>query len=257
MTKLNEDGTVFYEIIDSVLKQDSVIFWTIKEKLNIYVKYEWLGGADSGWVNTESLHFLKETLSANHTLQNDSMRVWEFFYSCDPKPTRYYNSNAQTVSFQTSFYPLFYVNYTFQKNLGLTKYNYSNGGSGMGFHWNDIKNCELISSHIMNAEKGNGVVSEFLLEQNYPNPFNPTTTIRYVLPSSKQVNGTGLRAVSLILYDILGNEVTTLVNKQQQPGKYQTIFDGSRLSSGVYFYTLSATNETGSFSSAKKFVLLK
>jgi photosystem II stability/assembly factor-like uncharacterized protein len=85
----------------------------------------------------------------------------------------------------------------------------------------------------------------FTLFQNYPNPFNPTTTINYQIPSTGHV--------SLKIYDILGREIATLVNEEKSAGNYEIKFDGSNLSSGVYFYRL----QSGSFSETKKFVLLK
>jgi len=98
-------------------------------------------------------------------------------------------------------------------------------------------------------------VNEFSLSQNYPNPFNPKTVISYQLP----VNGN----VTLKVYDILGNEVATLVNEEKQPGVYEVEFNASSLSgsvsakggyaSGVYFYQLKA----GEFTSIKKMILLR
>ncbi len=91
----------------------------------------------------------------------------------------------------------------------------------------------------------------FELKQNYPNPFNPTTTIKYTIP---QLNGVETHGrVSLRVYNILGEEVATLVNKQQAPGNYTVQFDASNLPSGVYFYTL----RVGNFVATKKMILLK
>lgn len=87
--------------------------------------------------------------------------------------------------------------------------------------------------------------SVFSLSQNYPNPFNPATSIAYQLP----VNS----FVTLKIYDVLGKEVTTLVNEQKPAGKYKVQFDASELGSGVYFYTLSA----GNFVQSRKMILLK
>jgi len=84
-----------------------------------------------------------------------------------------------------------------------------------------------------------------LLGQNYPNPFNPTTTIRYQLSDSHDV--------LLRVYDALGREVATLVDRRQSAGEYAAVFDGSTLASGIYFYRLAA----GEFISEKKMVLLK
>jgi len=94
--------------------------------------------------------------------------------------------------------------------------------------------------------------NKFALEQNYPNPFNPSTSIRYTVPSVTLSEGEGSR-VSLKVYDVLGNEVTTLVNEQKPAGSYEVKFDAAGLSSGIYFYTLAA----GSFVETKKMILLK
>jgi hypothetical protein len=91
----------------------------------------------------------------------------------------------------------------------------------------------------------NTIPTEFSLLQNYPNPFNPRTTIKYSIPQKS--------FVSITVYDILGKEVSKLVNEEKQAGSYEVQFDGSRLSSGVYFYRLHA----GSFFKTKKLVLLK
>ncbi len=86
---------------------------------------------------------------------------------------------------------------------------------------------------------------KFLLEQNYPNPFNPSTVIRFsILKTSK---------VTLTVYNILGQIIVTLVNQNLQAGNHEVNFNGSNISSGVYFYRLNA----GSFTSTKKMLLLK
>ncbi|PIP76683.1 MAG: hypothetical protein COW85_12910 [Ignavibacteria bacterium CG22_combo_CG10-13_8_21_14_all_37_15] len=102
---------------------------------------------------------------------------------------------------------------------------------------------------------------DFLLYQNYPNPFNPSTTINYQIPSNS--------FVTLKVYDLLGNEITTLVNEEKAAGAYQVNFSAQQTTnnkplasgmsskggyaSGVYFYTLTA----GKFTATKKFILMK
>ena len=85
----------------------------------------------------------------------------------------------------------------------------------------------------------------FQLYQNYPNPFNPSTKISYQIPK--------LGFVTLKIYDVLGNEITTLVNEEKQIGNFEVEFHGTGLSSGIYFCKLAS----GSFSDVKKIVLLK
>jgi hypothetical protein len=87
--------------------------------------------------------------------------------------------------------------------------------------------------------------TDYVLKQNYPNPFNPTTKIEYAIPKSGQV--------MLKVYNSLGQEVATIFEGEQKAGKYIATFDGSSLSSGVYFYRLKAENVL----LTKKFVLMK
>ena len=98
----------------------------------------------------------------------------------------------------------------------------------------------------------NSLPVNYSLEQNYPNPFNPTTTINYSIPAVT-VGDENFRPVQLKVYDVLGREVATLVNKKQYPGFYKVTFDASNLSSGIYFYKL----QTGNFVETKKMILLR
>ncbi|MBK8946903.1 MAG: T9SS type A sorting domain-containing protein [Ignavibacteriae bacterium] len=106
-------------------------------------------------------------------------------------------------------------------------------------------------------EEQNEIPNKFSLEQNYPNPFNPTTTIKYNIPSNvkNKTLPTGRQEsnVKIYLYDILGKEIATLVNENQNPGNYKIEFRAENLSSGIYYYTLI----TGNFIETKKMILLK
>ena len=90
----------------------------------------------------------------------------------------------------------------------------------------------------------------YMLRQNYPNPFNPTTTIEYSIP--KEVKSE-MSKVKMIIYDVLGKEVATLVNTEQRPGNYEVKWNAADYASGIYFYTLTA----GDFVSTKKLLLIK
>ena len=107
------------------------------------------------------------------------------------------------------------------------------------------------------------------MEQNYPNPFNPVTTIKYSIPNvtlspdNNGINSVEGSRVQLKVYDVLGNEVATLVNEEKPAGSYEVEFSAKggsasggnaySLSSGVYFYKLTA----GSFTQTKKLILMK
>jgi photosystem II stability/assembly factor-like uncharacterized protein len=103
---------------------------------------------------------------------------------------------------------------------------------------------------ITSVNEVDGIVDNFILEQNYPNPFNPSTKIRYTIPTSE--------FVTLKIYDVLGNEIATLVNEDKPAGSYEVEFGNHsgevrNLTSGVYFYTLQA----GGFTQTKKLTLMK
>lgn len=101
-------------------------------------------------------------------------------------------------------------------------------------------------STITKVESEANAVTGFLLKQNFPNPFNPTTVISWQLAVGSYV--------TLKVYDVLGNEIATLVNEEKSPGRYSIKFDATNsLPSGVYFYQLRA----GKFVQTKKFILTK
>jgi hypothetical protein len=89
------------------------------------------------------------------------------------------------------------------------------------------------------------LVNSFELSQNYPNPFNPTTVVSWQLPVVSNVK--------LVVYDLLGREVATLVNEVQQPGSHQVSWDAAGMVSGTYFYRLTA----GSFMTTKRLIVLR
>jgi|WetSurMetagenome_2_1015567.scaffolds.fasta_scaffold34803_2 hypothetical protein len=112
----------------------------------------------------------------------------------------------------------------------------------------DVRNSALFALEklgITNIEDDIKIPLKFSLSQNFPNPFNPSTTIKYTT-SSRQF-------VALKVYDVLGNEVSTLVDEEKSAGNYEVAFNAKHLSSGVYFYQLKA----GEFISTKKMVLIK
>jgi photosystem II stability/assembly factor-like uncharacterized protein len=105
---------------------------------------------------------------------------------------------------------------------------------------------------LLNISSNNEITPEnFELFQNFPNPFNPVTNIGYELPVASEV--------ILIVYDVVGKEIALLVNEKQNPGKYnfQLSIDDYHLTSGVYFYQLSATGGKDKFIQTKKMILLK
>ena len=99
---------------------------------------------------------------------------------------------------------------------------------------------------VSNEDDEFGIPTEYSLDQNYPNPFNPTTNIRFALPQASRV--------SLTIYNVLGQQVATLINGEQRvAGRYTVSFDASSLASGLYIYRIQA----GSFINTRKMLLVK
>ena len=142
-------------------------------------------------------------------------------------------------------YSWIYIYWSYTDSIGFNVLRHN----GYFFVHNELVGC-IIDSIVY----GNTILSimdliklpeNFKLFQNYPNPFNPTTKINYQVPQTA--------FVTLKVYDLLGREVATLVNEEKSAGSYEVEFDGSNLSSGIYFYKLQTEN----YSSVKKMILLK
>lgn len=126
----------------------------------------------------------------------------------------------------------------------LTIYATGAGGSNPPA-WNHAVSLNVTVTPVSGITATGEIPSVFSLSQNYPNPFNPITKISFALPKSEFVN--------LSVYDLSGKLVSELVNGQMQAGNYSTSWDAAGISSGVYFYKITA----GEFSSVKKLTLIK
>jgi hypothetical protein len=133
------------------------------------------------------------------------------------------------------------VNYTFtDRNVNAGKYNYRlkqidfNGN----YEYFNLTNEVIV-----------GVPEKYSLSQNYPNPFNPSTKINYDIPFDSKV--------SIRIFDISGKEVSALVNSNLTAGFYTSEFNASGMSSGVYFYTITAQSGVNSYTATKKMILVK
>jgi hypothetical protein len=134
-------------------------------------------------------------------------------------------------------------NYTFNdENLMAGKYQYRLKQIDLD---GSFKYSNIVYGEVLNPLK-------FALEQNYPNPFNPTTKIKYTIPNIISIEG-GNSNVVLKVYDVLGKEIITLVNKEESAGSYEIEFDAKNISSGIYFYQL----KVGSYLETKKMILLQ
>ena len=122
--------------------------------------------------------------------------------------------------------------------------------TALDLHENESDPSELVNVTLLSLEDIRGLPEVFTLQQNYPNPFNPNTQIQYALPTNANV--------SIIIYDLVGRQIRTLVNEQVNAGYHSTLWNatndmGSPVSAGVYIYTITAND----FRDVKKMILLK
>lgn len=195
---------------------------------------------------------------------------WDETALADSKPiTTNTNTTFTWFSESSSFFPgrldyVVYSNSVLEKENGfslftralpadsLTKYNLQK---------EDVVNASdhlplVVDFSFKNAVTVNEkeeIPTEFGLKQNFPNPFNPNTTIEYSIPNNVGTTHELSTLVSLKVYDVLGNEIATLVNETKQPGSYKVNFDAHGFPSGVYIYKLN----TAGHSQVRKMMLLK
>jgi hypothetical protein len=122
----------------------------------------------------------------------------------------------------------------------------NNDNKSFGDEWNWSSNYQVSVYNPIGIINISSLAREFSLSQNYPNPFNPVTHIKFSVANSSEVK--------IVIYDILGNSVATLVNGSMKQGEYWVDFDGSSLSSGTYFYSLIVNGEN---ISTKRMLMVK
>jgi hypothetical protein len=156
-----------------------------------------------------------------------------------PNNPRYFIDNTVTILDRPEPFATFAeykVTATYQNGNPIVESDFSNT-----IRYDEVDGIAVDKMTANNSE----VITEYKLFQNYPNPFNPATMISWQSPVSSHQ--------TLKIYDILGNEVTTLVDEYREAGRYTLNFDASRLSSGVYIYRITA----GEFTDVKKMALVK
>jgi hypothetical protein len=259
-----------------------------------HVTYKWLSALDNGnifatanaqlWVSTDGLNWSPSgaatlTTSNPRSLQTltTTFSIWTVSDIEHPLPVKLYSFNYSITN--KNNVRLSWVTETEQSNKGfevqrkalsekdwtkagfveskgssngLTNYFYEDKKLNIGkynYRLKQIDNNGNFTFHELNTDVEIGLPAKFDLSQNYPNPFNPVTKIDFDLPFDGRV--------SIIIYDITGREVKTLVNEQRTAGYYTVIMNGAGLSSGMYFYRIVAKADGREFVMTKKMVLVK
>ena len=200
----------------------------------------WLQGSDGRVFKTTDFGLNWDSISYNGVINApqyciefvDSLIGWSVGGSC-----RILHSTDGGITWEIQYS----LGYSYIRDIFMYDNNtgWCVGGSGRILHTTNGGTTTGIEKENVTYEK------KLYLEQNYPNPFNSTTIIQFQVPSSK--------FVKLVVYDLLGREISTLVNEYKQTGNYEIRFDASKLTSGIYYYTLL----TDKFRESKRMILLK
>jgi predicted MPP superfamily phosphohydrolase len=188
-------------------------------------------------ISSDSLMTVKVQIADNINFNKifiDSMIHWKNIYGVD--------ANFNPVNLNQG---LDLTNLSFSNSLFLNEksYYYRVKYRDHNLKWSTWSNT--IEFNLPHDNDDNSNITQYDLMQNFPNPFNSETKIIYQIPQSG--------FISLRVYDILGNEIATLVNQEKRAGRYEAVFDSKSLSSGVYFYKILA----GNYSQTKKFIIIK
>ncbi|MCW9097402.1 MAG: T9SS type A sorting domain-containing protein [Ignavibacteriaceae bacterium] len=217
------------------------------------IRQEW-NNTDSTWVNDYRYlyeyginNILLSTLY--HDWQSDSsnwVNVWRETYNYTPQ------NKIATMIKETWTPEAGWQNYVLRTYYYDVNNNWTEKLTQLwdGSDWKNYYRHLATWLEPVSVEEEQITLNSYYLYNNFPNPFNPSTKIKFRIPVQDWNDNT---KISLKVYDVLGNEIVTLVNEQKPAGEYEVEFEGNGLSSGIYFYTLKA----GNFSETKKMILLK
>jgi len=220
------DDSTHFNYIDGIYFLDSKTGWIVANYNGLYKTTnggrDWEISAQLGDFIPKQLWFISE--SQGYMIANSNI-YWAGLY--------------QTYDGGITWTPI--RNYMSLNKIHL---NENNILWGVGDYGKLIKHKTTITS-VEDPREGNNLPQSFILSQNFPNPYNSQTTISYSIPSSS--------FVQILIFDVLGREVSTLLNEEKSAGNYKVNFNASELTSGVYFYRI----QTGDFIQTRKMILLK
>ncbi|MFZ1289759.1 MAG: hypothetical protein WAR79_06700 [Melioribacteraceae bacterium] len=268
----NNDKFTFSYDIDGDDKGNFIITWTNDYWGEIYFNKYNYEGTQIGLATKVNSNYVGQSVQIG--VERNGNFIIEWLYQTN-QPLQNYNLYAQRFDSTGN-----QIGNNFKVASSSGSYNLKLKNENIYNTWTAVnpflENCNIIMANeidwhnpILGLNIDEEIPLEYSLSQNYPNPFNPTTTINYSIPSysvilSEVKNLKDFSAqdprndnVTLKVYDVLGREVATLVNKVQQPGNYEVTFNAAsvsrRIASGIYYYSLKA----GNYVQTKKMVLLK
>ncbi len=248
------NGKQYYKVNDATIWESSVLERVDSLEGKVYRYYEDLSLPENEYLAYDLLAEVGDTVNSFRPGFNTVMFTTMFAESTFNK----WGMTKPKKVFQE--YTLHPPIFSLTQYIGLDSiYFYFDFGDT----WITLKGCIIDgvvygdTTVVSVEDEENPLPSSFKLEQNYPNPFNPSTKIKFSIPSVIASGTKQSQIVTLKIYDVLGNEITTLVNEELPAGEYEvelnTSFINHQSSSGIYFYQL----KSGSFVETKKMILLK
>jgi len=242
-----DSGTVKYFILDSVTN-DSIRNWQVRQN-SLILHHEWNNsGHDSlFWLMDSTIFSLQENLNGMHEIKCSSV-VWDFPLSYPFQSVSRF-AESTNVFIAKEYIPPGY-NYGvdslwFSSDSGFSRRYRFSYTEGSITYKAGILDIHLLVGPVVSLDKIPHIPNGASLLQNYPNPFNATTILEFTLSHSE--------FVTLKIYNIVGEEVTTLVSEKMHRGSYRYEWDATSFSSGVYVYVM----RTGNYIESKKMVLIR
>lgn len=232
-------------VIDRRAQNDSIaVNWIANGTNNEFVDLKWNIPID---IRRVKLYNIKSNPSTNTTIQVTDCEV--FLYNQGSQVGHIASTGPITQTGTEFQIPGSPITIDEEKVIVKSFTGLVNGQNKAGLA--EVETNARISYYDINGvHQISGIAEKFSLGQNYPNPFNPTTKIKYSIPASNSF----AYSVKLVVYDITGREVKTLINQIQTRGSYEIDFNAANFASGIYFYKLTAGSD---YSEVKKMVLLK
>ncbi len=223
---------------------------TTMEKYGLVFSGMLYAGSDGkGFTITEKYKYLTGYYKFTAADTNDNIYISIFLYNISATDTTIVGVAPTLLTHSPNFIPFdiefYYSNNTLMPNLIKITFSMINSKSGFPHLGSAFYIDDLTLTNTVDVKDPSSAKFDYYLSQNYPNPFNPSTKIQYSI-SSRQF-------VSLKVYDILGKEISTLVNEEKSAGTYNVTWNAAKFSNGVYFYRMQA----GNFVQIKKLVLMK
>jgi len=253
------NGKHYFQVIDETLWESYVLERVDSSEGKVYRYYEDSTLTENEYLVDDLLAEVGDTVYSSRMGYSGGMALTTILAE---ETFEKWGLNKSKKVFQ-QYYSIHPPVYSLAQDIGLDSIHFY--FDYFGDTWTVIKGCIIDgvvygdTTVVSVDDEAPNLPTEFSLSQNYPNPFNPTTTIRFTIPTSPlnpspyQGEGHRERLITLKVYDVLGNEIASLVNEEKPAGNYEVEFDAANLPSGVYFYQLHA----GGFVDTKKLILVK